>query len=185
MNEKKELTKKMYLVNMNKFEISTKERPIIGTEGLASCIGMLFYSEKEKKAVVAHYPSNIDDTLELEFIPKSDNDVTYSNLLKILFAQTIEFLVENNLDESSLKYKIIMPYYCEEKQIKGKIYLENACKSLQPWLTPFEEIPSNAIATVEELNANRFAFDAETGMFVTDKVLFGKDYININSKNKK
>lgn len=185
MNEKKELTKKMYLVNMNKFEISTKERPIIGTEGLASCIGMLFYSEKEKKAVVAHYPSNIDDTLELEFIPKSDNDVTYSNLLKILFAQTIEFLVENNLDESSLKYKIIMPYYCEEKQIKGKIYLENACKSLQPWLTPFGEIPSNAIATVEELNANRFAFDAETGMFVTDKVLFGKDYININSKNKK
>ena len=52
---------------------------------------------------------------------------------------------------------------------------------------PFDKIPKNAIRkdVIKEyhVSSNEFAFDTMSGKFITDKVLFGKEYYDlINSK---
>ena len=47
MNELEQNTKKFILVGMNDAKISTNDRPIIGTDALATCIGLLLYSEEK------------------------------------------------------------------------------------------------------------------------------------------
>ena len=52
MTEKELLTKKFILVDMNDAQISTEDRPIIGTQALATCIGVLLYNEEKKVAKI-------------------------------------------------------------------------------------------------------------------------------------
>ena len=51
---KEQLKQKMIIVEMNDADISTEEKPIIGTYALATCLGVLLYSEETRKAIVAH-----------------------------------------------------------------------------------------------------------------------------------
>ena len=60
MDEKENLTKKFILVKMRDMQISTDEKPIIGTQSLATCVGVLIYSEESKKAIVAHIANERD-----------------------------------------------------------------------------------------------------------------------------
>lgn len=156
MKEKELLTKKFILVGMNEVKASTKEKTIIGTQALATCIGVLLYSEAKKKAIVAHVSSECDAAIE----------------------KIIALLIKNDMLRTPLKYKIIPGYYEEHYNTKQK--LEEFFRPL-PQFTD-EEISENAITTDEEYTSREFAFDASTGKFVTDKVLFGVDYHNINNE---
>ena len=41
-------------VEMNEVNISTEEIPVIGTEALGPCVGVLIHSKNNKKSVVIH-----------------------------------------------------------------------------------------------------------------------------------
>jgi len=91
MNDKEKLTKKFIMVGMNDAKISTEENPIIGTEALATCIGVLLYSEEKKIAIVAHVSSQPMETIDKIF----------------------DIIVKNKLYSVNFKYKIIRGYYEE------------------------------------------------------------------------
>lgn len=74
---------------MDDTKISTKEKPIIGTQALATCIGVLLYDEENKVAIVAHISS--------EPIPIID--------------KIFNLIMKNKLYNNKLKYKIIAGYY--------------------------------------------------------------------------
>lgn len=165
MNDEENLTQKLKLVTMNNVEISTEEKPIIGTRALVSCVGILIYSEENKIAIVGHSSSN----------------------WKIIVDQTRDLIFKNGLQNHTMKYKIIPGAYPTETIS----YLERAFSAFYPMLTPFneKEIPDNAFQIVDE-NGNfnytegatlskRFAFDAANGEFVTHKVFPGPDNIDL------
>ena len=154
MEEKELLTSKMILARINDAQITTKEKTIIGTEALATCIGVFLYNEEKKTAIVAHVEPDKLDAIDKIF----------------------EIIIKNKLWSTKFKYLIIPGYYQEHYNTKELI------KERLAHLTPFtqDEIPENAIITNEEFTSREFAFDAETGKFVTDKVYFGMDYYKIN-----
>ena len=155
MDEKELMTKKFILVGMDEAKISTHEKPIIGTHALATCIGVLLYSEEKNLAIVAHVscsePSEVIDKI-------------------------FRIIIENKLISTVFKYKIIPGYYEERYNIK--FLLEKYFSHFVPF--DEEEVPENAIHIDEEMTSKEFAFDASTGEFVTDKVFFGLDYYAVN-----
>jgi hypothetical protein len=154
MNEIEQNTKKFILVGMNDAKISTSDKPIIGTDALATCIGLLLYSEEEKQAIVAHVvPDNI------EAIDK-----------------VFRIILENKLHNIKFKYLIIPGYYQEHYDTIDLI------KKHMTDFTPFDlsQITENAIRCNYEATSHEFAFDSSTGKFITDKVLFGTYYHMLN-----
>lgn len=154
MTEKELLTKKFILVDMDDAQISTEDRPIIGTHALATCIGVLLYNEEKKLAIVAHVSSEPMQTIDKIF----------------------NLIIKYKLYNAKLKYLIIPGYYEEHYHVKE--LLEEHFKDF----TQFDEneISCSDIKTIEEETSRQFAFDASTGKFVTDKVLYGVDYYMIN-----
>lgn len=155
MNEIEILTKKFLLVDMDTAKISTPDKPIIGTQALATCYGVLIYNEERKVAIVAHISSK--DLISVI------NDI-------------YTILTKEKLYNKSLKYKIIDGTYPENIEVKKDI--ERHFKNEKN----FEEmnIPDTAIQTDERTQSNQFAFDTTTGTFITNKVMFGTDYLIIN-----
>ena len=99
MDEKELLTRKMILVGINDAMITTEEKYIIGTEALATCIGILLYNEDKKIAIVAHVvPDKIDAV-----------DKIYNIILKYKLLKT------------KFKYLIIPGYYQEHYNTKELI----------------------------------------------------------------
>ena len=162
MNEKELLTKKFMLVDMGDAKISTDEKPIIGTQALATCLGVLLYSEEKKIAIVAHVPP--DEIQALMTINK-----------------IFELIVDHKLISITFKYKIIKGYYEEHYHIFE--LLEKHFSHFIPFNN--NEIPDYAIQTDEKYTSKKFAFNSLTGKFVTNNVFFGTDYNIINNINKK
>lgn len=156
MVEKELLTKKFIMVDMDDACISTDDMHIIGTQALATCTGVLIYSENVKKAIVAHISSDYMKTINRIF----------------------ELVVENKLYRETLKYKIIRGTDREAHDYYGIIdLLEKYFKDYVPFSD--DEI-SNGVVLDDNTYSNQFAFDALTGKFVSDKVLFGTDYYAVN-----
>lgn len=162
MNEKELLTKKFTLVKMGDAKISTNEKPIIGTEALATCHGVLLYNEEKKLAIVSHIPPD-----EIEALMTID--------------KIFQIIIDNKLSNTKFKYVIIPGYYKEHYNIKALLE-----KHLTHFI-PFNEneIPNDAIQIDEKTTSKEFAFDVSTGKFVTNNVYFGIDYNIINSTKKK
>jgi len=157
MTEKEKLTQKFIIVDMNDAQISTDEKTIIGTQALATCIGILLYNEELKKAIVAHATTT--------------PEIAIDKIFKII--------VENKLWHVPFKYKIILGSDIKPVMFYNTI---DTIKKYFSHFTPFDEtqIPKEAIETDERTISHQFAFDASSGKFVTDKVLFGLEYYNIN-----
>ena len=51
-------------VGMNEIKITDNENTVIGTNALATCVGVILYSEKHKRAIVGH----IANEPELNFL---------------------------------------------------------------------------------------------------------------------
>ena len=154
MNELEQNTKRFILVGMNDAKISTSDKHIIGTDALATCVGLLLYSEEKKIAIVAHIaPGNIE-TIDKVF----------------------QIILKNKLWNIKFKYLIVPGYYKEHYNTIELI------KKHMADFTPFDSsmIPENAIRCDEEKTSREFAFDASTGKFMTDKVLFGTYYYMLN-----
>lgn len=158
MDEKEKNTKEFNLVHMGDVDISTEKKPIIGTDGLATCIGVLLYNEQKKQAIVAHIQPEHFDTIH----------------------KTINLLDENQWHLDTIKYQIIPGYYKEHYNTKETL------EEIFSVFTPFDtlEISENAIQTDEEVGCRFFAFDTRTGKFITEKVFFCENYNKINGTKK-
>ena len=158
MSEKELLTKKFINVDMNDAQISTIEKPIIGTDALATCRGVLLYSEEKKVAIVAHV--SCDEYVVMDTINK---------IFKII--------VDNKLYGVKFKYKIFPGYYPED-HYGITLILEKYFADFMPFGD--EELLGNVINRDDATESCCFAFDASSGRFVTDKVFFGLDYYSVN-----
>jgi len=159
MSEKEMLTKKFILVGMDDAKISTEEKPIIGTHALATCVGILLYSEEKKIAIVAHVSSEPMPVLDKIF----------------------NIIIKNKLFNVPFKYKII---YGTDREAVEYYHVVDILQKHFTHFTPFDEkeLSLNGVRTDEETMSREFAFDASNGEFVTYKVLFGTDYYVVNSE---
>lgn len=162
--EKIALSKKMIMVRMDDANTTTSEKPIIGTQALATCFGILVIDKKAKKAIIAHVSSTWQPAI--------------IKLLKLL-----------DFHHSHIyNYKIFPGYYSEQEdhyhveQDLEKFFMSIGSTDIQ--FVPFlnKDIPSNAIILDEATLSYEFAYDASICKFVTDRVLFGNDYLNANSE---
>ena len=149
------LYNKFKLIGMNEANISTIDKTIIGTTGLSTCVGILLYCEQTKQAIVAHSSSD----------------------WKSIILQIYQLISEHNLINSTFKYKIFQGYY--KSQYNTEYYIDSVFKDDKHFI-PFNnnDIPDNAILTNNEEFHNSFAFDSESGKFVTDKIFDDKTYLN-------
>lgn len=162
MKDKIKMSEKMILVNMNEVDISTDDKHIIGTYALATCVGVLLYSEEKNRAIVAHVASE----------------------WKYMVQRTIDLIFENGMENSIIKYKIIPGNYYNNYRIKEN--LEEVYASLYPMFVPFseKEFPDNAVEIDEATSSHQFAFDSLNGEFVSDKVLYGKEYFDVYEESR-
>ena len=158
-----DLTYLLKLAEMDDAVISTEENPIVGTQGLATCFGLLLYDENTKTTIAAHL--------------STDWQVTLMKLLTL-----IDFNKQNNF-----KYLIIPGYYSKDRDpynIKKRltVFFEEF-KTQNTKFEPFDksEIPDNFVNYDKNTNSAEFAFDSQTGEFVTNKVKFGKSYSEVRS----
>lgn len=157
MSEKEMLTKKFIMVDMDDAKMSTSERPIIGTQALATCLGVLLYDEVGRQAIVAHVSSEPIKALDKIF----------------------NIIIENKLLKVKFKYKIIWGTDREPAEFHHVVdILEKHFSDFIPFGE--NELSEGGIRTDENTMSRKFAFDALTGKFVTDKVLFGTDYYVVN-----
>lgn len=158
-----ELSLHFKLVKMDKVEVSNDNEYIIGTSSLATCVGFLVYSESKHIGIVGHVSDNLDKALE----------------------ELEKLIVECELYNEKLKYIVVPGTYYNHYKIRE--YLSLYFRKHKDLFIPFDKIPKNAIRkdVIKEyhVSSNEFAFDTLSGKFITDKVLFGKEYYDlINSK---
>lgn len=163
---KEENTRLFNLVSMDTADISTIDKPIIGTQALATCFAILLYERTKKMALVAHASVNYYKAL--------------MNLIELI----------DNSSENIFEYLIIPGYYSLQEDHYGiykKLFkLFNYTEFLNSKFVPFRKYKKleEIIKLDKKTLSYEFAFDARTGKFVNNKVYFGIEYLEINDKTK-
>ncbi len=131
-------------VGMDEIKITDNENTVIGTNALATCVGVILYSEKHKRAIVGH----IANEPELYFI-------------KMLY-----MLEMNGLIDSKINYAVIGGYYYNHYELCSKLY--NLFNKYKETFIPLE-YNNDDILKDEGLPSVGFIFDASTGKFINSK----------------
>ena len=178
------LKDKFINVHMNDIQISTDEKPIIGTYALGPCMGFILYSVEYKKAIIGHI---------------SCSQLLDNNNLEKLRLQILKIIIENKLVNSSFDLMLIEG---AQKSIYYKDWYEldilqnqekrtySLFEVLEKNLTHIDFVKINnikkdnfntdEIQTVDiegnlcdESNneaSKQFAFNANTGAFITNEI---------------
>lgn len=131
-------------VGMNEIKITDNENTVIGTNALATCVGVILYSEKHKRAIVGH----IANEPELNFI------------------KMIYMLEMNGFTDSKINYAVIGGYYYNHYELCSKLY--NLFNKYKETFIPLE-YNNDDILKDEGLPSVGFIFDASTGKFINSK----------------
>lgn len=131
-------------VGMNEIRITDNENTVIGTNALATCVGVILYSEKHKRAIVGH----IANEPELNFI------------------KMIYMLEMNGFTDSKINYAVIGGYYYNHYELCSKLY--NLFNKYKETFIPLE-YNNDDILKDEGLPSVGFIFDASTGKFINSK----------------
>ena len=186
------------VVNMNQVGISTEETPIIGTNALGPCVGVLVHSKSKKRALVAHVSSNWKNQMFEMLIELAENqlisienfkkctaifelfekydfyDTNYDVLQK--FIKKLDLQLEQVSEEDALEIIVIPGYYPDGYNIAKNIKI--LFESFKPLIrVRTTDLPKKAVrATIQEgLGSHEFFFDAISGKFVTEKVIEKED----------
>jgi hypothetical protein len=180
-------------VGMNEADISTEETPIIGTDALGPCVGVLIYSPKHQKSVVIHASTEWKEAVVQALILLAENEIiSFENLNKSIESLYLhdkyslyEFdsktksaiLEKQGLKISSVKPEdkiivtIIPGYYQDNYDVA--VNITKFFMSLNP-LTILNKgpLPKKAVRTVmfEDLGSHEFYFNSKTGKFITEKI---------------
>ena len=180
-------------VRMNEVGISTEEQPIIGTEALGPCVGVLIHSKKHKKSVVLHTSVDWESLVVEALIVLADNGlISPDNFTKSLENLKLHrqydlhdfdkitkqaFIAKKGLDikkaevEETLEVTIIPGYYKDNYNVS--LNMRKFFETLSPLTTvKTAELPKKAvrIRMFDDLGSHEFYFNAETGKFVTEKI---------------
>lgn len=162
---KEQNTKLFNLVTMNDANISTLDKPIIGTQAMATCFGILLYERKKKIALVAHVSSDFYSTLSKLF-----------SFIDLSSPNTFEYLIIAGYDSEK------EDHYNVYKQL---LEILNNCDVQNAKFIPFKDKNLKNIVNLDTATLSyEFAFDSRTGKFVNDEVYFGFDYLEINKSMK-
>lgn len=183
-------------VSINEANISTSEIPVIGTDSLCSCVGVLIYSKKHKKSIVIHTSTDWKEPVIQSLILLAENEmVSFENINKVIECQQLhekydlydfepkikkEILTKAGVNitqvEDTLEVTVIPGYYPDHYNVA--INLIKFFSSLSPLFdVRTESLPKNAVRTVmfDDVGSHEFYFNSNTGKFVTEQV---KDKIN-------
>lgn len=170
-------------VRMNDIQISTNDRPIIGTFALGPCMGFILHSQEKKRAIVGHI---------------SCSQLMDNNSLEKLRLQILKLIIENKLINSSFDLMLIEGaqkslYYRkwyeldilqnEEKrtysllEILEKnlmqidlIKIINIKKNFNNYEIQIVDLDGNLCAKDNNESSKQFAFNANTGNFATNEI---------------
>ena len=150
------------LAFMNSIVCSSSQKPIIGTQALDTCYGILFYNRSRKSGMVGHgMPSGLSAIL-YEMIKKV-NDGS-EQVIEFAFVPGFRNVDYNNLE--------------------GLTELQNGIVKFCPpniRFVPFKGVVDTHFH--ENTLTYEFAFDVRTGTFVSSEVFF--DEIDVNPRFKK
>lgn len=189
-----ELKNKFLSVNMNDIQISTEDKPIIGTFALGPCIGFILHSKNNKKAIVGHISCSqllddynlkklrlqilkiitenklIDSYFDLILIEGAQKSIYYKNWYELEILQNQEKknyslfeILEKNLTQIDL-IKI--------NSIKKSNFNTDEIQTI--------DIEGNLSDKFNNETSKQFAFNANTGKFVTNEI-----FIFIEKEKKK
>lgn len=185
MKNIEENTKGLKLAGLDEVIISDENKPIVGARALAANIGIILYSRKKAKAIVANLSCNVA-------LSKS----VYEKVRLDMYA----LLVENEMLDGSLYYKVIDGLYKSTQEVMddyGNILstmdvIDNMVKSLcgkNIVITDKENKPSQYVILDGKVagstfgdESKAFAFDTRNGSFVSNDVDFKNIYNNQNIK---
>lgn len=189
VDEKEFFTKKFMIVDSGKIGVNDEEKSIVGVQGLGPCIGLILYNREHKKVFVSHVkPEQIfNEGLSNKNISLNELEIELFGILMEQQMINCDFeliLVEgayrntkeiyfDDLDilKDSTRFKYIPIEVLEIKLKKIEFININSVRIIKKEdLTPEVQI-SDAVDL-----SKQFAFDAESGQFVTDKVYFGDEY---------
>lgn len=153
------------LAGMGSVVESSVERPIIGTQALDTCYGILFYDRQAKKGLVGHgSPSGKVATLQ-EMIGKI-----------------------NDGNERVIECMIVPGFRnVDYGDIKGLNELVRALEEYCPSNIRFVSFPSNVTPEIklhEPTLTYEFAFDTRNGKFVSNSIFFDELEVNPRFKSK-
>lgn len=184
-----ELKNKFINVQMNDIKISTNDKPIIGTYALGPCMSFILFSKENSRAIVGHI---------------SCSQLLDNNNLEKLRLQILKIIIENELTNTSFDLTLIEGaqkslYYrawyeldiLQNQEKKTYSLFEILEKNLiQLGLIKINDIKKsnfsiNEIQTVDiegnlcnESNqeaSRQFAFNANTGEFITNEIFILPD----------
>ncbi len=179
------------IVRMNEVGISTDTQPIIGTQALGPCVGVLIHSKNQKKSVVLHASSDwkqlIVETLIVLVESKLISIENFNKALENLYLHDqfnlYDFdskikkaiLTKKGLNitkvEETLEVTIIPGYYQDNYEVA--INLAKYFMSLSPLVkVKSDQLPKKAVRTVmfDDLGSHEFFYDSQNSKFVTEKV---------------
>ncbi len=138
---------------------SSEERPIIGTQALDTCFGILFYDRKNKKGMVGHgSPSSKVVTLH-EMISKVDDGTE----------KVIEYMIIPGFRNVDRRDTIGV----EELLSELRIYCSSNIK-----FVPFHNDIDLSVKLHKPTLTYEFAFDTRNGKFVSEYVFFDETEVN-------
>ena len=178
-------------VGMNKADISTEEIPVIGTDALGPCVGVLIHSKKHKKSVVIHASTEWKEPVVQALVLLAENNIiSYDNLRKSIETWYLydkynlydfdiktkqEILTKAGLDispvDESLEVTIIPGYYQDNYNVA--INMAKFFISLNPLTTVKRgPLPKKAVRTrmFKDLGSHEFYYNSETGKYVTEQI---------------
>lgn len=178
-------------VGINKADISTEEIPVIGTDALGPCVGVLIHSKKHKKSVVIHASTEWKEPVVQALVLLAENNIiSYDNLRKSIETLYLydkynlydfdiktkqEILTKAGLDispvDESLEVTIIPGYYQDNYNVA--INMAKFFISLNPLTTVKRgALPKKAVRTrmFKDLGSHEFYYNSETGKYVTEQI---------------
>ena len=158
--ERAELEKKSSIAHMGEIVVSTREKPIVGTIGLATCYGIIFYDRKNKKAWVGHGPASAPIftlSIMLKDIKNVIGDLEYGIIPSWDNIKKHDFKICDEMDD----------------------YLHRNC----PKYIRLLQITNLDIKQDNRSNPSyEFAFNAETGKSVTYELFCEEDFLSSRKK---
>lgn len=144
------------LASMNSYVTSSDDKPIVGTNALATCVGLLMYNPFNKKASVGH------------FAPSDE----YDKVLRMICDMYLSIFDENGF---KVEYLVVPGFYIEHYGTRE--YIEEVLRKEDNIFIKMDVKREECIVTLPEesgIPSSEFAFDTRCKLFVS-KDVFKKD----------
>ncbi len=163
INEANQLRLQSNIANMDQVVVSTNEKPVIGTQALDTCFGILFYDRKNKFGICGHADPNSISYIIIEMLKQiplnTDIEIEYVIVPGYRAIEQKNFKAIDEIRSLLDSYTSIYP----------KINFVSLKTSLNPVM------PSGLLCY-------DFAFDTRTGLDVTD-IVFRNTIVEQNSRH--